>query len=90
MMAEQLKPPQGQQWNHATGVQAVGRGIKTGINSNGSFADAFSQRVRIRAIGHQTPPLEFFQNIHRRQIKLAECVFQPRVSITVGMRVRLG
>ena len=65
MMAEQLKPPQGQQRHQVAHVQAVRRRIESGVKDDRAGLQAFLQFRRVRAIGHQPAPFQFFKYIHR-------------------------
>ncbi len=64
MMAEQLKAAQGQQGHQVADVQAVGGGIKAGVEDNRAGGQPFLQFRRVGAIGHQAAPFQFVKNIH--------------------------
>ena len=67
MMAEQLKPPQGEQRNEVAHVQTVRRRVKAAVKRDrrGKF---FCQFRRVGAIGNQAAPFQFFQNAHARRL----------------------
>ena len=64
VMAQQLEAAQRQQRHEVAHVQAVGGRVKAAVKRDGPGADALGQLLRIGAIGQQSAPLEFFQNVH--------------------------
>ena len=82
MMAQQLKPAQRQQRHQVAHVQAVGGRVEPAVEGDRARADAFGQLRRVRAIRQQPAPLEFFQNVHRRQDRWPPANFQYRLSLS--------
>ena len=64
MVAGQLESAQPQQGNQIANVQAVGCGIKTAIEHDGSAAESFRQFDCISAIRQQLTLPELIEHIH--------------------------
>ena len=84
MMSGQLKPAQHELPHQMSNMQAVGRRVKTAVKRDGR-GNFFGQFRRIGAIGQEAAPFQFFQDVHRREIKLPdrECQFPFRGIQTV-------
>jgi len=66
MMAQQLEPSEPEQRHEIPDVEAVSRGIEAAVERN-RRARLFLQFRPVGAIGNQSPPFEFFQNVHDLQ-----------------------
>lgn len=63
-MAEELEASEGDKRDEIADVEAVRRGIESGVQGNGTGFEPFQQFDLIRAIGQQTAPFQFFVNVH--------------------------
>ena len=62
-MAGQLKPAQAQQRHKISDVQTIGTGIESAIEGQRTRG-LFLQLRSVGAIGNQSPPFQFFQDVH--------------------------
>ncbi len=67
MMAKQLKSSQRKQRHEIADVQTVRRRVEAAIERDGR-GKFFGQFRRVRAIGNQAAPFQFFENAHARRL----------------------